>query len=137
MGYQTEHNWWINITSSKTTLALDVGTYEGIQRALGGKVVKLGEREFDFTHAIEGFADKALTYKVLNVTFFPVIDDNGNIIRIVALNDDRTESKLAEQKLRRSESNLKAIFNSVAETLILIDLEGNIQARNRIGGVLL
>ncbi len=91
-------------------LSEQVGTADGLRRALAGEVIKLGDIHFNFDQ------DKAnLPFvgasgsRTVNVTFFPVFDDAGVITSIVALNQDVTDRRLSEEALRRRNTELEAL----------------------------
>ena len=44
----------------------------------------------------------------LHETFSPIVDDNGNILKIVSISSDITEEKLKEQELKQNHEELKA-----------------------------
>jgi len=51
---------------------------------------------------------------------------------ILGASIDITDRKEAEEALRESEKQLSALFDAVSETLMLIDIEGNILAANKV-----
>ena len=65
-------------------------------------------------------------------------DASGNPAGFIAVTRDITERKRAEETLRKSEEKLRVMFQSVAEGITLIDLEGNVLEMNeaalRMGG---
>jgi PAS domain S-box-containing protein len=74
-----------------------VGTQQGFLRALKGEVAHVEEVEFDFKQADPRFT--ALTgQRFLSVSFFPVFDENDEIVSVVALNEDITEERQAERE---------------------------------------
>ncbi|MFO1421869.1 MAG: PAS domain S-box protein [Candidatus Competibacteraceae bacterium] len=60
----------------------------------------------------------------------PVLDAQGQVIRIAIFGADITERKQAEQRLRESEERYRTIFNNAADAIFIIDLEGNLLAVN-------
>jgi signal transduction histidine kinase/ActR/RegA family two-component response regulator len=76
-----------------------VGAQAAGRRALAGEVVHLPEVVFDFER-FQGPFVPAIGPRVLSITFFPVRDQEGQIIQIVALNEDITQRKQAEQALK-------------------------------------
>jgi PAS domain S-box-containing protein len=78
-------------------MAASVGTSAGARRALAGEIVQLGDLTFDFTRADPRYA-ATTGRRTVSVTFYPVTDDSGQIVHIVALNQDTTERRRAESQ---------------------------------------
>ena len=57
-------------------------------------------------------------------------DDQNNVISLVGTIQDITERKEREEALRLSEQRLEALFNSVNETILLVDIEGKVLMGN-------
>ncbi|MBP7797853.1 MAG: PAS domain S-box protein [Thermoanaerobaculaceae bacterium] len=53
---------------------------------------------------------------------------------VVAIYDDVTEAKQAEEALRASERELRALFDGLADAVLIVDLNGRILASNRAAG---
>ena len=70
---------------------------------------------------------------------FPEIDKNGNILSVVTVNRDVTERKMAEDKLKESESKYRSIFEAETDAILLINrktkqiLDANPAATNMYG----
>ena len=64
-------------------------------------------------------------------TISPIIDYQGKITHFLAVKEDITERKLAEQELRQSEERYKALFENQHTVMLLIDPEtGEIKDAN-------
>ena len=63
---------------------------------------------------------------------FPVFDNNGHVYRFVGIAEDITSRKRAEDALRQSEANLRAILNNNLQIFILIDTDYRIRAFNTV-----
>ena len=63
--------------------------------------------------------------------FYGIKDKNGKIERVVILTEDITNRKLAEEKLKDSESRLKILFEYAPEAIFLIDKKGNFGESNK------
>lgn len=61
----------------------------------------------------------------------PIRDSHGNITHFLAVQEDITERKKMEEALRRSEANLRAIFDNSLQTFILIDKDHKVQTHNK------
>lgn len=61
------------------------------------------------------------------------VDGNGNIIGAACTAFDRTEIRETRRLLKESEENYKTIFDTSPSLSVLIDMDGNIVAMNRIG----
>jgi len=57
-------------------------------------------------------------------------DSNNNVILLVGTIQDITDGKENEEALRLSEQRLEAVFNGVAETIMLMDTEGKVLTAN-------
>ncbi len=68
----------------------------------------------------------------------PIMDDEGEITHFVAVKQDTTERKAAEEKLRVSEEKSRLLLESVGEGIFGVDLDGKVAfinpAANRILG---
>ena len=69
---------------------------------------------------------------IFDHTFCPVRDAHGAISGVAIFSKNITERKKAEEELRTSKDQLSAIFDGVSETLMLIDINANILAANKI-----
>ncbi|MCB9452345.1 MAG: PAS domain S-box protein [Anaerolineaceae bacterium] len=89
-------------------LSEQTGTAQGLRLALTGEVVELGDIEFNFDQGDVSFVGRQGKH-IINVTFFPVYDDTGQITSVVALNHDVTERRQAEEALRHRNTELEAL----------------------------
>ncbi|MBF0272921.1 MAG: CHASE domain-containing protein [Magnetococcales bacterium] len=62
---------------------------------------------------------------------FPVLDNVGQIIRIVGYYEDITDRKLAEDALRASEEKLRTLFKHSPDIILIVDRTGQILLGNR------
>ena len=69
------------------------------------------------------YADGETGY--ITVRFFIVKNERGKTVRTYGVNQDITERKLAEGKLRNSEERLKMLFDYAPDAYYLNDLKGN------------
>ncbi len=78
------------------------------------------------------YADGGVGY--MSVRFFIVKDETGSTVRTYGVNQDITERKQAEEKLRQNEENYKALFDSAVTGTIVIDTEAlRVVMANRAG----
>ncbi len=56
----------------------------------------------------------------------PLLDDNSNVMGVLGTYDDITEKKKAEEALVASEEKYRALFENSPESIIMLDLNGNI-----------
>ncbi len=59
-------------------------------------------------------------------------DAQGKLVRVVGVDKEITESKRAEEALRRSEADLRAVLNSGRQAFILMDRDYRIRVSNAI-----
>jgi len=62
---------------------------------------------------------------------FPVMDDNGQIYRLVGFSEDITERILADEALRESEAKLRDLFQQSPDIIMTVDNRGKILLMNR------
>src|SRR6185295_19011584 len=84
--------------------------------ALAGEVVSL-ERVIKSANGSEFW---------LGVSYNPVYDSAGTVTGVCMTAIDINERKKAEEALRKSEADLRAVFNSGSQMVTLLDTQGNI-----------
>ena len=62
----------------------------------------------------------------------PIRNRDGKTVGVVLVFRDITERKRGEEVLRENREQLSAVFNGVSETLMLLDVDGNILAANKL-----
>ncbi|MBP7735687.1 MAG: PAS domain S-box protein [Spirochaetes bacterium] len=62
----------------------------------------------------------------LQYTAAPIIDDDGEVVGAVETLNDITESKRAEESLRRSESNYRSVIENIQDVFYRSDAKGNL-----------
>ena len=70
--------------------------------------------------------NRAKNGHIVNIlgTNSPILDDSGNIQGFMAVHHDITSAKLAEEALRNSEAELRALFAAMKDVVIVYDKEG-------------
>jgi PAS domain S-box-containing protein len=91
------------------------------QRAFAGEQIS-HERHFELAEGAQLW---------LEVKYLPVPNPKGSNDRFVFSFRDITAQKLAEQQIRESEANLRAILNNSSQGIVLIDHQYQILAVNR------
>ena len=97
--------------------------------ALARAIVK-GETSLNEVINIESFDGKRKT--ILN-SAVPLRDSANRIIGVIAINHDVTDWRRAEEALRQSETQLRAIFEAEPECVKLVDADGTILQMNAVG----
>ena len=64
-----------------------------------------------------------------------LFDENGQMASVMSLVQDITLERVTMDALKLSESRLDAVFNSVTESITLMDVEGNILSANQTAAV--
>ncbi len=64
----------------------------------------------------------------------PVFDANGKITHFVAVKEDITERKQAEQALRESEERIRSILDTTVNGIIITNERGSVESINRAAG---
>ena len=71
--------------------------------------------------------------KYLNNTFYPVLDIQGEVEKLIVISSDLTEQKSAENDLKNSQQYLQAIIENEPECVKLVDDRGKLIEMNRAG----
>ncbi|MHA2297129.1 MAG: PAS domain S-box protein [Candidatus Hodarchaeales archaeon] len=72
------------------------------------------------------------TEKIVEVQAFPIIDDDGEINRVIEYTQDITERKKVEDALRESEEKYHFLFDHVPIGIGIADVKGNVIAINEV-----
>jgi len=67
------------------------------------------------------------------ITVFPIFDENDDVKHVLENVRDVTERKKAEEKLKKSESELSAIFENIPIIIMLVDRERRVRKINDTG----
>ncbi len=60
----------------------------------------------------------------------PVFDTQGNIVQVIEYSLDITQKKLADDALRESEQRFGSLFNSITDSLFIVDTKNNVLFSN-------
>lgn len=113
------------ITGKPLAEVLGEGAYEAVRGMLEAG---MGGRTLDFEVSIP-WADKETRY--LHVSYVPEVDEQGQVLGVVASMSDVTESKLAEADLRHREQELRDFIENGAISLHWVGPDGTILWANR------
>lgn len=87
----------------------------------------------------ERITDATNKVRYLRTAKVPVADDDGQINHLLGVSNDITESKLALEKLCKSEEKYRELVDNMSEGMLLVDINKDIQFANpaaeRIFGV--
>ncbi len=61
---------------------------------------------------------------------YPVKDEAGAVCEVIAMHEDITEQREAEERLREKEEQYRAIFEATGDGLVITDLDGTIVEAN-------
>ena len=87
-------------------------------------------RRSEPTHAEERVLRRDGSVSYFDMVKAPMLDDRGNVIGLVGVGRDITESKKAEDALRASEGKFRALFESAKDGIWLVSAKGEIIALN-------
>ncbi len=80
-------------------------------------------KPFDMSFPIKGADGK---FRMFLTRVMPVKDQTGKLVHWTGTNTDISEQKEAEEQLLESQNRLAAVFESVADGIIVFDMQGNI-----------
>ncbi|HEU4710609.1 MAG TPA: PAS domain S-box protein [Pyrinomonadaceae bacterium] len=91
---------------------------ENIKRALAGE-------SFTSTLSIDDL--------VFDVRYSPLTDENDNVLGVIGVATDITDSRRAEASIRESEERYRELFENANDIIYTHDLQGNFTSLNRSG----
>ncbi len=118
----------------------------GVEKKVGDNLLtfmeQIGQAERFLANAQQAFAGERISHQRhfeladgselwLEVKYVPVPNPKGGHDRFVFSFRDITAQKLAEQQIRESEANLRAILNNSSQGIVLIDGQYQVLALNR------
>ncbi len=71
-------------------------------------------------------------YRWFHITAAPIQDDKGNLVRWYGINIDIDHRKCAEQELRQSEGDLRAITDAIRQSIVVLAPDGTMLYANRV-----
>ncbi len=98
-----------------------IGEDQYFYEALSGRTASTQERPYRTPAGRHGFFE---------AHYMPIKNNRGEILGGLGIIHDITERKKAEEALRVSELDLKAVFNNTFQNIVLLDLAGQIRAFN-------
>ncbi len=142
---------WIHIIDSERRLIYMNAPFWKVARELGLSPQIIGQkvsRAFPFlprkvekeTNQVFRTGRPLVTREITNVgsrpfytetTKLPVIE-KGRVVRMVTVVRDITESRLAEESLRKSEEKFRDLFNHANDAILLHTTDGRILSANRV-----
>ena len=80
-----------------------------IEKAFAGETVQLPDFFYESAGEMDamGLAKEKAKAVWLRITLYPVLDEAGDVKNIISIEEDITESKLAEEKLKQSEKDFR------------------------------
>ena len=125
---------------------ITMGGFESKEELIGRNGFELmssDDRDRIIRDTMQAFSEGKTTKK-MEYSFVPVsgkafdvdlqlsmlLDDKGNARGFVGISRDISERKRMEQALRESEEELRAMFDSVHDGIIVVDMVGNMQRMN-------
>jgi PAS domain-containing protein len=91
---------------------------ENIRRALKGE---------SFTSAV------SIGELVFDVRYSPLTDERDNVLGVIGVATDITDSRRAEASIRESEERYRELFENANDIIYTHDLQGNFTSLNRSG----
>ena len=111
-----------------TTLLNGVHPKDEAKLSLALRSIRQEKKDFEVVyriHHVDG------VWRWLRTKGFPVLDEHGEVVRMVGFSEDITERKLADQALRESEANLRDLFQQSPDIIMTVDRKGTILLMNR------
>ena len=97
------------------------GVKQGIQNAFNGESVVLPLIEYDASNTMEAMGSGLVANKRwVQVRFYPVKYDKGEVVKVISMEEDMTESMQAQLELRNSEEKYRNLVEHLNEGVIVI-----------------
>ncbi len=117
----------------KDTEVIKRGVMPLIEKAFTGETVHLPDFFYKSAGVMDsiGLAKEKAKAVWLRITLYPVLDEAGDVKNIISIEEDITESKLAEEKLKQSEKDFRDLVEQNPLYIQTYSPEGNLINLNK------
>ncbi|MFT7612599.1 MAG: PAS domain S-box-containing protein, partial [Parvicellaceae bacterium] len=124
---QGEYEWMNDAYSKLTGLTMEnlktaenksiqsASTYDGVEKAIS--IVKSSKESVQYESYMEVEGSK----RWMQTTLTPILDIDGNLRKLVAIDSEITEIKKAQDALIRSEEDYKRLFEQISDSIFITD----------------
>ena len=99
-----------------------------LKRAFNGVVVETPEIKYEPDRTVPGLSQ--IEYTWTKAIAYPIKNAAGKVTKVVLQHEDVTERRDAEERLKKSERRLKAVWNNIDDGLVISDENGTVLAVN-------
>ena len=108
-----------------------LGILPWLKKAFSSECVEIPVTEYDKAKTPEVPSNGGKLY--IRTFAYPVLAEDGQLLEVVAIQEDVTKSQQAQKLLEQSESHLRAILDSTSECVKLVAKDGTVLAMNPAG----
>ncbi|MCP4135979.1 MAG: PAS domain S-box protein [bacterium] len=105
----------------KDEQAIKLGLVPYMEKAYSGEVVSIPAMEYDARDT-----SKKGNKRWAKTRVYPTMDESGNILNVVAIQEDITRHKQAEEKLHESEEKYRILVENQTDMIVKFDKEGTL-----------
>lgn len=100
------------------------GVMPYIRRAFAGEAAEIPPILYDPEETIPGKTQNPEPRRWTKAVIYPVKDDEGKVLEVILMHEDITARMLAEEKLKRSESRYRSLFETTPDGVLIVNEEG-------------